>query len=434
MKRRIITSMVTALTTLFVVANVSANSVDKDKALFDELVTKHHSYLTIKDGKASGQGLAWLIDQGQGTQYYMIGERHGLAQVPQLSADIYKGLTKHHGFDHAALEFSPFGAKKMEDILAKGGFSALNQYLSSDLGIDSIAFMRWQEEAQMVADMYKATGKSSDVIWGLDQEFIFGLGPQLAYLKTIAKTNKQHQAIADMQQRLAKDKMLFGNLLPSEMQAFTSLFRNNTTEDANELLDGMVASNTIYGPWASPSRFPLAKSNIMREELIKQTLIKNIKRKRKETGQDPKVFFKFGGYHSATSVDTELGRTMLGNFVEEFAKFDNKYTFNVFMECSSGEYKTSGQDSGAKTDVKKGCGSYFGKINAQGKTDEDTHMFGKYIQRKANETFVVDLRPLRDQVHRFDFLTEEDRHLIVAFDAYVAIPNTRDSKSYNANR
>jgi hypothetical protein len=413
---------------LLSLAIANPSSADDERATLEQIVADNHYLMEWDDTRAIGPGLDWLVAEGAKSQYFLVGERHGLAQIPALSASIFAGLA-NNGYRHAALEIGPFAAIQVEAQLAEGGYPALETFLTTPAGYDSVAFLGWKEEAVMVADIYASSKNKQGFFWGLDQEFTRGLVAYLMYLETNAENSEQLAAIEEMRAALENDPQLFVNALPSEMAAFAGLFADHSSPEVTLLAEAMVESNTIYGAWAKPARIAKAEANIRREDYMKSNLIRLIRKTKTETGESPKVFFKFGGMHSAPSIDMLNGRITLGTFVEAIARADNQVAFNVLVDCSSGGRKSSGQDKDGGSDDVRECNSFLGPIIANADVDQERHLFSDVLS-ETEDMVVFDLRPLRLRMNEFKFLSDDDREVIAGFDAYVVIPNVSESTTY----
>ena len=374
-----------------------------------------------------GRGIDWLVQEGAKAQYFLVGERHELAEIPRISSSIFAGLAGT-GYRHAALEFGPFAGKQVEMALKAGGYEALESYLTSATGHNSVAFLDWREEARMAADMFARSPNKDDFFWGLDQEFAGAFGAHLAFLEKNSVTEAQRLAISEMRAGMDDDRY-FVNLPTASLERFLNQFRDHGSQEVRALVRAIELSHHIYGPWATPSRLARAESNIIREDHMKDNFLARVRATRQRTGSDPKVFFKFGGFHAAPGIDTTNGRILLGTFVEAYARMNGYQAFNLFMECHSGSNRSSGQDSGQPANIKQACGSYLGKIDAEATPSAERHMFSEYLDN-SDQVLLVDLRPLRMRMNRFKFLSTDARELLVGFDAYMAIPNATESTSF----
>lgn len=405
---------------------------DQGRAAFEALVKANTHEITFENNKLGGEGLQWLLEEGAKAQYFMVGERHGLAEIPEVSAQLYEGLVDR-GYSYAALEFGPFAAMKAEEALNKGGYEALSDYLSSKEGYYSIAFLDWVEEAKMAARMHAASPIKEGAIWGLDQEFGPAAYSHFLHLEKLAKGDALQSKIIELQKAALSDEFYLANVPEEALKGLRSDFEVEGSTEAMALLDDMLISRHIYGPWAKPRRLHGSASNIIREDYISSNFVKEVMKAREKTGKDPKVFFKFGGGHSAPTIDLKNGRFLLGMMVEYFAKIGGKTAFNILIDCSSGGNQSSGQDAVGKGQ-ELSCNSMFGEIAKEGEDMTGKNIFSKVLaeKEKSGSILLIDFRPIRMSLYSYKFLTDEERGELSGFDAYMTIPNTHPSTSFTS--
>ncbi len=415
--------------------DVASALADDGAEEFDALVKANVHPVTFDGQKAGGPGIDWLVREGAAAHYFLIGERHGLAEIPKISSAVFAGLAGV-GYRHAALEVGPFAAIQVEAALKAGGFPALESYLTSTTGHGSVAFLDWQEEARMVAEMFAVSPNKDGFIWGLDQEFVGAFGAHLAFFAAESETATQRTAVAEMQAEMkaaapepgAGPSRFFIDMAADRLRSFLDLFREHPSADVRSLVEAIEISHHLYGPWAQPSRIARAESNIDRENYMKDNFLAYMRAAEAAGSADPKVFFKFGGYHSAPSIDTTNGRIMLGTFIEAYARIQGHTAFNLMIECYSGSRRSSGQDKDQAVDKKRSCRSSLGTIDAVAPRAE-RHLFSEFLDG-SDQVLLVDLRPLRMRMNRFKFLSLDARRLLAGFDAYMTIPNTTESTSF----
>ena len=410
-------------TILIAAVPLSSAQDDGGRAKFAALVLENaHPMIWSEEGPA-GPGLEWLVAEGASAQYFLIGERHGLAQIPQVASTLYGRLVEH-GYRHAALEIGPFAARKTEELFEEGGVLALAQFFSSPIGDQSIAFLSWEEEGIMAAEMFAASEGRRGTIWGLDQEFLASFGMITEFLGERAETEAQREAIAAQRAACIEDPFHFLSLTPDELRAFSALFGEHSSPEVRQVLSDLEVSHHIYGAFVSPPRLANAASNIRREDLIKENFLTEVAAAEKRTGRSPKVLFKFGGFHVGVGVDNRTGRVYLGTFIEAYARAHGRTAFNLYVEAYSGSNRSSGQDSGSGDNVLT-AGSAFGDVASQ----SSTHPFADLL-RGSQEPLLIDLRPLRQHLTDFPFLERSVRTLLVGFDAYLALPNVTPSTPF----
>lgn len=128
---------------------------------------EHRLPVTFADGRASGPGVDRLIEEGKAARFFLLGEEHGLAQVPALTATVLPAL-KSAGYSRLGLEVSPPATLAL-DAAAVGGLDALRAFNAVGRGV---AFYGMSDEARMLADMRAAFPGKAPLLFGLDYEIL----------------------------------------------------------------------------------------------------------------------------------------------------------------------------------------------------------------------------------------------------------------------
>ena len=122
--------------------------------------------LTMTDGRPSGPGWDWLVQQARTARFTLIGEEHGVQETAQLAAALY-GALRRSGYSRFAIELSPPIAQDIEAAARGNGFQGIVEFLSAP---GTFTFYNMREEAQFLADVIGAAPGSERVLWGLDRE------------------------------------------------------------------------------------------------------------------------------------------------------------------------------------------------------------------------------------------------------------------------
>lgn len=317
------------------------------RAAFDSILTANTYRLTLQEKELRGEGLDWLIEQGQNAHHFMIGERHGTAEIPVVAGSLFERLNQT-GYDYAALEIGPFGARDVNAALNRGGFDRLAKLIKG-YNAAPFAFLDWKEEARMAARISAAGG----TIWGLDQEFVSSLPLHLDALAKQAETENERVAIQKIRSRMreewANDQDYLGNADPEALHTLRRAFELRGDDEALARIDALIVSNEIYAPYTRNTG-SFYHSGVSRENYMKRVLVDHVHQAEKKTSNRPKVFYKFGGLHSGQHPGfNEDPRVTLGTFVSEWARtIRGTESFHMFVDCNGGKIKGSGQGSGGK--------------------------------------------------------------------------------------
>ncbi len=386
------------------------------RAAFDSIVTANTYHLTLNDSQLEGEGADWLVELGRNAHHFMIGERHGTAEIPAVAGALYERLHAA-GYDHAALEIGPFAAQHVNTAVDRGGFAALSDLITSYKAAP-FAFLDWKEEARLAARIRNAGG----TVWGLDQEFVSSLPLHLDALAEQAETERERTAVHETRSRMrsewAHDKDYLGNAEPEALRKLRKAFEKRGDEKALARIDALITSNQIYAPYVRDTG-SFYYSGVTRENYMKRTLVDHVRTVQKQTGEAPRVFYKFGGLHSGRHPGTDLDpRVPLGTFVSEWTRtLRGKESFHMFVDCNGGQNQGSGQGSGGE------CIPYL-----TGSAQGETSPFSDHLS--AEGITVIDLTALRARFNDWDFLSKRARSLIYAVDAYMTVSDVTPSTPF----
>lgn len=413
------------LSCLTLISNLILSQSPMTMDQMDSLIRSSTYKIEFTDSKLNGPGLDWLLKEADIANYFLIGERHGTAETPQLSASIYENISKG-GYDHAILEIGEYAAYKVQSLLNSGGFYELESFLNNPDYTESIAFLDWKEEASLVSSITQNSAQGNEAIWGVDQEFIFGCAMYLDMLKETAYTEDQKKEIELLHQSLQENKFLLGSDIKQDLEQLKKLYDPSKDKASIGLLDALIISNRIYGRFRG--EITRIEANTMRENLMKTTFRDLILEYEKLTGKSSKVFIKMGGYHSAPYIG--MGKTSFGTFVEEWAISRNEVAFNLFIDINGGKIISSGQDNPKGGNDVIEAKSQLGIIDPTESDLNTRHVFSKLLKDRST-ILLIDLRPLRANMDRVSpFLNDKAINLITGFDAYLAIPNVTPSTAY----
>lgn len=119
------------------------------------------------DGKRfSGPGYNWLLKRGAEAQAFLVGEEHGIAENPELAAQLFAALVPH-GYRHVAVEVSPPMADALDAALRNDG-AAFELLLTT--AESRVPFFGMREEAQWLLDARAAVPGRQPFLWGLDYD------------------------------------------------------------------------------------------------------------------------------------------------------------------------------------------------------------------------------------------------------------------------
>ena len=114
----------------------------------------------------SGPGWEWLVREGRASEFVLLGEEHGTAEIPVLAGQLFAAL-RPAGFDTLAIEISPPIAQDL-DAAARGGVAGIARFVAA--WPPGPAFYFWQTEAELIAQVRASAPADQEALWGLDYE------------------------------------------------------------------------------------------------------------------------------------------------------------------------------------------------------------------------------------------------------------------------
>jgi erythromycin esterase-like protein len=293
--------------------------------------------VTFKDGAFSGPGWDLMLSQGRKSRFFLVGEEHGIAEVPAVVRELFRAL-EPAGYRHLALEISPPIAKALDET-ARGtdGFQKLLRFYGDNP--PGVVFYSLREEAELLVAARAAVPSGRDpVLWGLDYEMMADrflldgvrrrapAGPAKAaaealYEKSVAafKTVKE----------TGNPGAFFSFSNPPELLADLRRAWPHPDPESALVLDVMEETLAINHFYATEKYLD---SNQRRADLMRREFLRYWNA---EKTNPPRVMFKFGGNHMLR------GRSMveiydLGNFLFELAAAEGSQAYNVLLVGGAG--------------------------------------------------------------------------------------------------
>jgi hypothetical protein len=280
------------------------------------------------DGKAFG-GPAWdlILKEGRASEFVLLGEEHGTAQIPVFAKELFLGL-RPAGFDTLGIEISPPIAQDL-DRAALGGVAGIAQFVRA--WPPGPAFYFWQTEAELIAAVRAAVPKGHEALWGLDYE-VTGDRRLIARLKAKAPASAK-AAMAALEAastgawatwaRTHNPGALFtfsGD--PALVRAVLAAWPKPDADAARILttLEETLEINRLYPgqAWASNER---------RAKFMRANLVAHLNAAAAQ-GRKPKVLFKMGETHVMRGPST-TGNFDLGSLIAEAAELRGGRSFSI---------------------------------------------------------------------------------------------------------
>ena len=363
------------------------------------------------DGRLSGAGAELLIAAGRDAQFFLIGEEHGVAEIPRVAAGLFRALAPH-GYRHLAIETG--------DVLA---YELNRRVLADTTGAAFLAFQRdyfpgapfyrWREDAALLRAAVAAAGGRDDVLWGLDYDIVadrFALRRLRDLAPTPAARAAAESVIARadsaLQQALATRNpgllMMFGG--PDDVYAPLRLaYAPEPGSEADRIIRLMEQTREVNAYWGRGQGY---LSNYHRALLNKRQFMRYLQDATQRAGQMPRVMMKFGSSHMVR------GRSFtnvfdLGTLASEIADVNGSRSFGVLMVGGAGT-------THAVIDPRA-----FTTVEAPVEVPAWARPF--YDAADPARWTVFDLRPFRARIPRLGEIPETLRQVLYGFDAVVIL-------------
>ena len=348
--------------------------------------------LRLAGDSLTGAGAARLVAEAAASRFTLIGEDHGIAEMPRLCAALFRRLHPL-GYRHAAIEIGPLTARIVSRLalapdpaVAFAAFDAAHPW--------AWPFVNWREEAAWVTTVVRTAHGSPDALWGLDQEFLESPRIHLERLRALARTPGA-QALVDSclaaaragyEASTARQDLQRIWLLAANDTTFDRLARAFPAGEGRRIVDGLRRSSAIYRRYFGGDVYG---NNLDRSRLLKRHLGGYLQAAAAAGERAPRALFKFGATHGMrgrTLVDTyDIGSTL-----HELAELEGGTAFNVCVQVERGTQNAYRPYGAAPADT-------AAAIDAS-RYELWSAAIGQAVDDSAGDWQLVDLRPLRREL------------------------------------
>ncbi|MEO8001213.1 MAG: hypothetical protein ABI644_05010 [Arenimonas sp.] len=314
--------------------NVHAEATEK---AFVDAVKMQAMPLKISSSGLTGPGASWLVKEAEKSQFVLIGEDHGFADIPQFAMGLQASLADKR-FDHLVLEIGFYAAQKVEESLcdSKDGLKKLNNKFPF-----FSPFVNFTQDGALAAS-FASCDRADPALWGVDQEFLLATQMHLDNLYRLASGNDQRKQLSVFRKRadsawqnmVAKhnpESIALTQWTTQDFKDLQDIFNTDNNMEALALINAMAASAEIYhsqntAPYKSNrDRSLMMKSYFMRNYLAAQA-----------TESMPRALFKLGAYHAARGL-TPTQQFDIGNMASELAESNGGRSLHILVLMQGGE-------------------------------------------------------------------------------------------------
>jgi hypothetical protein len=294
--------------------------------------------VTFKDGAFSGPGWDRLLEEGRKSQFFLVGEEHGIAEVPAVVRELFRALHPA-GYRNLAVEISPPMARVVDGMVRPpDGLQRLTKFFADNP--PGVPFFTLAEEAELLAAVRATAPGKDEVIWGLDYDMT-GDRYLLESLRRRAPEGPARQAAEALYQKseaawktvstTGNPAAFFSFANPPEVVDDLRKAWPNPDPESALILDVMRETLAINQLFAQGHGW---ESNELRAQLNRRDFLRYWNAA-KAQGTPPRVMLKFGASHMYR------GRNMsevfdLGTLTSELAFIDGSQSFHLLVVGGAG--------------------------------------------------------------------------------------------------
>ncbi|TGE24597.1 hypothetical protein E5K00_05120 [Hymenobacter aquaticus] len=290
---------------------------------FVRLLRKNTFALTANGTELAGPGWARLQQDIQKSQLVLIGEDHGMAQIPGFATAVARELKPAL----YVAEIDQYQAQDLSRLAAQPGLpTAYNQQHAM-----SLSFYSWAEEFELA----RALRAQNATIIGIDQVSMMSTGSLFGRMAAQAKSKPVR---AELQRRAAayqaqdRAALVRGTNTfsiyqrPSALDSLRALTRQEGPQ-VQQMVRDFALSSEIY----ALNQTQGAKSHQTRINLMKRSLLASL-RPYDQPGQPlPKMLFKFGAAHVGRGASLIGGVYDVGNLAVNLTDVHDQKSLHIFI-------------------------------------------------------------------------------------------------------
>ncbi|QIX63277.1 hypothetical protein HER32_19700 [Hymenobacter sp. BT18] len=382
---------------------------------FQRLLVKNQFPLTPTATQLSGSGWEKLRQDIEKSTLVLVGEGHGMAQVPLFTQAVAQVLKPKV----YVAEIDKYQARDLHRLAAQPGLpTAFTRQHPMEL-----SFYSWVEEFELARTLraQNAAFVGVEQVGGATPGRLFGLMAEQvrskkakAYLLRLA-AKFQAQDRADMLLG-SYEHTTVNTIRPATLDSLRAFTRTESLE-VRQMLQDFEASSAIFKtnaagqPGAHRARINLMKSNLL-QELQPYTA----------TGQPlPPMLFKFGAYHAGRGRSIWGDMYDVGNLAMNLADVHDQKSLHIFVIGKQGI-----QNGGSNPD------DFSKNVAPYSYAEEDMIKPFAAATPAAGPWQVFDVRPLRRAILRqgLKIANPELEATILGYDYVVIIPETTASHNF----
>lgn len=283
-----------------------------DGGPLQEALTAHRYTVELVDGRLTGPGGELLLEAGREAQFFLVGEEHGVAEIPLVTAALFTELAAD-GYRHLAIEIGDGLARRLEEAARQPEpLSALSRFYADHW--PGAPFFTLRTEAELLVAAVGAV-EGEGVLWGLDYD-IMADRHALERLRELAGTEAERRSVdrameaadSSFERAMAEGNpghvMMFGGPV-AVLDALAEAFDPEPGSEADRIISLLRETRAINQHWLDGETW---QSNQRRAAWNKRQFGRLWYEAWDRDGEPPRVLMKFGSNHMMK------GRTPTGVF------------------------------------------------------------------------------------------------------------------------
>ncbi|GAB3722127.1 hypothetical protein GCM10027594_02740 [Hymenobacter agri] len=285
--------------------------------------------LTAAGSQLAGTGWDKIRASIAQSQFVLVGEDHGMAQIPQFTQAVARELQP------AAFitEIDRYQAANLTRLTASPGQPTV--YLKATPG--SLSFFSWGEEYELAQQL---RAQKTQLI-GIEQVGIFTLG---RFYEELAGKVKSKSTRAWLQREGAAYQRHDNAQFRSGGHGYSILSQRPSAIDSLELLTKAespearrMAQEYVFSYRIYKNQVKGFGSHQARINLMKRNLLEALRPLAPQPGQPlPKLLFKFGASHMARAISPWAGITDVGNLAQNLADAQDAKSLHLLVMAKQG--------------------------------------------------------------------------------------------------
>ena len=376
------------------------------------LIRQSQYALTPSGGQFSGPGWDKIRASIQKSQFVLVGEDHGMAQIPLFVAAVAQVLKPAV----YVAEIDPYTAQTLTQLAAQPGLPTAyaRQYPAA------LCFYNWAEEFELIRSLRAQRVR----LVGLDQVFLANAAPTYAWLASEVKSKAARayfrrraaifQAQTQANERLGKDDYVMASQSAAALDSLQALTKGESPA-VQQMVQEYATSYAIYQGQIKGTGGHQERLNLMRRHLLQE-----FQRYQPATAQPvPKMLFKFGAAHLARGLSPiQFGDFYdVGNLAQDLAQAQDQNSLHLYVVGRQGTAAAS-------------LNPTFPDKTARNYTAADNKKLQLFFAQISGPAWsAIDLRPARRALTAgtLHVASPSLQRIIQGYDYLVVIPETTAS-------